>query len=100
MRLPWVNHGPIYRVRLLAKSQGPSSWRALSLDHASGDNTAGDMWSWTPLDTAHVVISRSGIDSAMEFELSRRPAGCCVGVVNSNVSRDDRSEPLYLPSWF
>ncbi|MGI9090139.1 MAG: hypothetical protein ACR2GG_03420, partial [Gemmatimonadaceae bacterium] len=50
-----VDHGSAYRVRLLTRQVG-RSWLARSLDHASGANTAGDSWSWTPLDTARVAI--------------------------------------------
>lgn len=86
-----VNRGPAYRVRLLTQSRGPA-WLAQSLDSARGANTPGNEWSWMPLNTARILISWSGVDSAMEFELTRRASGwAATGILRTgNSSRSEQ----------
>ena len=56
------------RLRLLRVGR---AWDAEA--YGSGaHNRAGDSWSWSPVDTNAFNISWSGIDSAMESEITRR----------------------------
>jgi len=84
--------GSAYHIQLLTKSLGPSSWRALSLDRTRGANTAGNSWSWAPLDTRRVLISWGGMDGAMEFELNHRNSKWTASAVFHTMNNGHRSD--------
>lgn len=84
--------GSAYHIQLLTQSLGPSSWRARSLDRTGGANTAGDTWSWAPLNTTRILISWGGIDGAMEFDLNHRTPKWTASAVFHTANNGRRSD--------
>ena len=58
-----------YQLRLGLRHVG-ARWEAQTYGPGA-HNGAGDSWSWTPVDTNAFGISWGGIDTAMEFDITR-----------------------------
>ena len=78
-------------LRLLPTPEG-TRLRVEPLDTASRSESAVEKWSWSPLDSSRASIRWSGIDSAMELELSKAISGWrATGTVSSVNDRATRS---------
>lgn len=68
-----VNSRDSYQVRLTLRRVG-IKWDAQAYG-LGARNVPGDSWSWTPVDTTAFQILWSGIDSSIEFQITRRRSG-------------------------
>jgi hypothetical protein len=82
-----VDGGQRYQVYLTRSRMGPA-WVAIRYGQDSR-NAPGDQWSWAPIDSTHFRLEWGGIDSTMEFTMTRQESGYAA----SGRLRDSRERP-------
>ena len=84
-----VTDGQVYRIYLTHSKQGPVAIRY----GQDSRNAPGDQWSWAPIDSTRFRLEWGGIDSAMEFTVTRHASEYAVsGLLRSFRGRPDSTD--------